>query len=294
MMRGLLFLLLLVSGCSGRRVKTIVIRGSDTEVNLVLIMAERFMDADPDVSIAVTGGGSGTGIASLINKKTDIANSSRAFTASEIQLATERGVDIIPIVFAVDALSFIVHPSNPIDSLRIDQIRSIYTGRESHWHPFGGSDLPISLYGRQGNSGTFTFIQQNILRDDYTLDMKQMNGTSQIIESIKNDRAGIGYVGIGYVANEEGEVIDGVKVLKIQGEGQSVAVSPTDTANILDGTYPIIRPLYQYLDGLPSGKLRSFLWYELSPEGQRIISENGYFPVSQAFREQNDKYLNRE
>ncbi|MEM1321622.1 MAG: phosphate ABC transporter substrate-binding protein [Bacteroidota bacterium] len=285
---GLVVLTLL--SCSGREYESVVIRGSDTEVNLVLRLAEEFMDQHSDVSIAVTGGGSGTGIASLINKKTDIANSSRAFRPSEITLARSRGVQVLPIIFALDALCFITHESLALDSLNLQQVRDIFTGKVDNWAAMGLQDLPISLYGRQGNSGTFFYIQNTILQSDYSLDMKQMNGTSQIIESIKNDPAGIGYVGIGYVLNKQGDVIDGVKVLSIEGEQQG-AVSPTITQNITSGKYPIVRPLYQYLDGKPEGRLKDFIAYELSPAGQRIIAENGYFPISEAYQQANQKVL---
>ena len=280
--------------CSRTNVETIVIRGSDTEVNLVLQLAEVFMDADPKVAVAVTGGGSGTGIAALMNKKTDLANSSRAFTDAELKMAEERDVDVLPLVFAMDALTFIVHKDLGIDSLTLSDIRHIYTGQSTNWQAFGGPDLPISLYGRQGNSGTFIFIQRNILKADYSLQMKQMNGTSQIIESIKNDVAGIGYVGIGYLIDEEGQVDDGIKILSIQGDDQHQAVSPVDFENVRSGAYAIIRPLYQYLDGTPSGKLKEFLLFELAPQGQKIIAENGYFPISEKYTSQNQQYLSNE
>lgn len=287
---AMIFVLLL--SCGRSDIETIVIRGSDTEVNLVLRLAETYMESHDKVSIAVTGGGSGTGIAALINKKTDIANSSRAFKEAELRLAKERGVDVIPIIFAVDALSFIVHPDLSIDALSIADIRSIYTGQIDNWNAVGGPDLPISLYGRQGNSGTFTFIQTEILKADYDASMKQMNGTSQIIESIKNDKAGIGYVGIGYIVNKTGEQMEGVKVLSIAEENKEV--SPLETAAITNGDYPIVRPLYQYLDGYPDGVLQAFLEYELSDKGQAIISENGYFPITKKHRQQNQKYLSHE
>ncbi|MEL6355560.1 MAG: phosphate ABC transporter substrate-binding protein [Bacteroidota bacterium] len=285
---------LLLVGCGTREVQTIVIRGSDTEVNLVLRLAETFMEQDPNVSIAVTGGGSGTGIAALINKKTDIANSSRAFKDSELALAKAREVDVVPIVFAMDALSFIVHPSLPVDELSTAQIRSIFTGTTTDWSELGGPDLGISLYGRQSNSGTFSFIQQQILRADYAQSMKQMNGTAQIIESIKNDIAGIGYVGVGYVVDKTGKQIDGVKVLAVTAVKGDAAISPLESENIINGSYPIVRPLYQYLDGQPTGKLADFLRYELSARGTEMIIDNGYFPIGKHYQRQNQQILDHE
>ena len=286
--------LLLITACSNHSYETIVIRGSDTEVNMVLRLAETFMESDSSVSIAVTGGGSGTGIAALLNKKADIANSSRVFKPAETDLAQARKIEVIPIVFALDALTFVTHESLPLDSLSINQIQQIFTGDISNWKEIGGPNLPISLYGRQSNSGTFTYVQQNILEADYSANMKQMNGTAQIIESLKKDPAGIGYVGIGYILEHEGEVREGINVLRIQGRGQPQAVSPLIASNITSGKYQIVRPLYQYLDGLPSEKLKEFLLFELGPEGQRLINEHGYFPITQTQRQQNLQYLNRE
>ncbi len=285
---------LLTTSCGRRDVESIVIRGSDTEVNLVLRMAETYMDDDPDISIAVTGGGSGTGIASLINKRTDIANASRAFTEEELRLASERGVDVRPIIFAVDALCFIVNENLPVEGLTLQQVREVYTGKTANWKDLGGNDAAISLYGRQGNSGTFLYIQKNILKDDYSLKMKQMNGNSQIIEGVRNDQAGIGYVGIGYVVNEKGELMKGIKVLSIQAAGQDAAVSPVNRENISNGSYKVVRPLYQYIDGKPEGKLLDFLQYELGSEGEKMILENGYFPISNEVKKQNGIQLSNE
>lgn len=285
---------LLTTSCGRRDVESIVIRGSDTEVNLVLRMAETYMDDDPDISIAVTGGGSGTGIASLINKRTDIANASRAFTEEELRLASERGVDVRPIIFAVDALCFIVNENLPVEGLTLQQVREVYTGKTANWKDLGGNDAAISLYGRQGNSGTFLYIQKNILKDDYSLKMKQMNGNSQIIEGVRNDQAGIGYVGIGYVVNEKGELMKGIKVLSIQAAGQDAAVSPVNRENISNGSYKVVRPLYQYIDGKPEGKLLNFLQYELGSEGEKMILENGYFPISNEVKKQNGIQLSNE
>ena len=284
----------LCASCSSSSIETIVIRGSDTEVNLVLSLAEIYMERHPATSIAVTGGGSGTGIAALLNGKTDIANSSRDFKSAEKKLARDRAVEVIPIIFAVDALCFIVHESLPIDSLSLSQIRSIYRGTVDNWATLGGPDLPISLYGRQANSGTYTFIQTEILRGDYVGSMKQMNGSSQIVEGIRHDPAGIGYVGIGYVSEQEGKIVEGVKVISVKDEQQPSAISPVERANILSGDYPVTRPLYQFVNGSPSGLLKHFLLYELSSEGQAIIGESGYFPITDHHQSINQQYLAHE
>ena len=273
-------LLILGSSCGRPGVEKISIKGSDTEVNLVLQLAETFMKDDPDVSIAVTGGGSGSGIAALLNGKTDIANSSRPFKTAEIEIASDRRVDSRAIIFAVDALVLVVHPATGVDSLTLDQVGAIFRGDLDNWSQLGGADVEISLYGRQSNSGTFVFFRENILKAEYSPDIKQMNGTAQIIEAVKSDPASIGYVGIGYVVNEAGEVMDGVQVLKIKTDSSVSAIDPVDRVQITSGIYPITRPLFQYINGEASGKLLEFIRYELSPEGQEIVGENGYFPIT--------------
>ena len=290
----LVLLSLGIAGCGGRHIENVVVRGSDTEVNLVLHLAETYMDSVPNVSIAVTGGGSGTGIASLINRKTDIANSSRPFLEAELKLAKERGVEVGPLVFAVDALAFIVHPQLPIDSLSVDEVRGLFTGEYPNWSRLGGPDLTVNLYGRQSNSGTYIYVRNELLGADYSNRLKQMNGSSQIVESIRKDLSGVGYVGLGYVLQQDGTIMEGIKILSIRADEHSPAISPQLKTTITDGLYPVIRPLYQYVDGWPQGQKRAFIEFELSEAGQRIVAENGYFPVGEAYREKNNKLLANE
>lgn len=283
-----------LSACGGPKdVENILIKGSDTEVNLALTLAETYMAKDPKISVAVTGGGSGAGIAALINGKTEIANSSREMKEEEILLAQERGVNPLAIVFAVDALALVVNENlSGVEQLNIDQLGKIFRGDVSNWKEVGGPDMPISLYGRQSNSGTYVYFRDNILKADYAQSLKQMNGTAQIVEGIKSDPAGIGYVGVGYVVNEKGEIIDGVKVLSIQESASAQAFSPANSENIISGNYPIVRPLFQYTNGKPSGELRNFMLYVLSDEGQSIVKEAGFYPVSKKYWAQNEKGLN--
>jgi phosphate transport system substrate-binding protein len=285
---------LVLAGCASRSLEQVVVRGSDTEVNLVLHLAEAYMDQTPQVSIAVTGGGSGTGIASLINRKTDIANSSRPLLRAEEELALNRGIDVRPLVFAMDALAFVVHPDMPLESISLPQVRALYTGAIRNWQELGGPDLSVSLYGRQSNSGTYIYVRNELLKADYTDRVKQMNGSSQIVEGIRKDRSGIGYVGLGYVLGEAGTPMPGIKILSIREEEGQPAISPLDRAAILDGTYPVIRPLFQYIDGQPKGALRDFLEFGLSDVGQGIVALNGYFPVVAAYHRMNLQQLNDE
>ncbi len=275
-----LSLAILQSCFSGKgKYEAIRVRGSDSEVNLVQALAERFMDRDDFVSVGVTGGGSGAGIAALINHKTDLANSSRAISAEELHFAHQRDVDPYPIVFAHDALALIVHPSNPVDSLSLADIGKLYSGRLDNWGGMGGADERITLYGRQSSSGTFIYFREAVVKAEYSLDMIGMSGTAQIVEAVKADRKGIGYVSAGYLSDN---ILKGVKVLAVRTDAASPAYSPLNEDAIVRGDYPITRPLLQYTDGKPAGKLLAFIRFQFSAEGQALIKQNGFYPVAEA------------
>lgn len=267
----------------------IQIKGSDSEVNLVQRLAEVFMKKHPGVNIAVTGGGSGTGIAALINKKTDIANSSRDMSGKEIESAKKAGINPIGVAFATDGISVIVHPENPVKKLTLEQLGMLFSGKVKSWKEVGGPDLPVSLYGRQSNSGTYVFFRGLVVRGDYSPKMKSMNGNAQIVEAVQRDKAGIGYVAVGYVVDMQGNVKPGLQLLPVAKDAQSEAYTPAKMENVMSGKYPISRPLYQFVNGKPTGKLAEFIKFELSPEGQQIVREKGFFPVQEKWMEFNKK-----
>ncbi|MEO0894848.1 MAG: phosphate ABC transporter substrate-binding protein [Bacteroidota bacterium] len=276
-----IFILSILTACQNapKGYSLFQIKGSDTEVSLALSLAEAYMGQDSLVSIAVTGGGSGTGIAALINRKTDIANSSRPMKDKEIELAKKQGIIPFSTLFAVDALAIIVNENNPIESMTLTQLGDVFRGDISNWKEVGGQEMETSLYGRQNNSGTYVFFRSNIVKADYSPEAKQMNGNAQIVEGVKADPSGIGYVGLGYVVKEDGSLVKGLKVLKIA-KDSSLAVSPLIKENIASGAYPITRPLYQFTDGMPKGKVLDFIRFELSDEGQKLVSEEGYYPLA--------------
>lgn len=267
----------------------IQVKGSDSEVNLVQRMAEVFMKKHPDVNIAVTGGGSGTGIAALINKKTEIANSSRDLEPKEEEAAKKAGVQPFRVVFATDAISTIVHPSNPVSKLTLPQLGKIFKGEITNWKELGGPDAKISLYGRQSNSGTFVFFREFVLKGDYSPHMKAMNGNAQIVEAIKRDVAGIGYVAVGYVVNDKEVVMEGIKIVNLAKDENSEYYSPVQMANVMSKRYPLTRPLNQYTNGKPTGKLMEFMRFQVSEEGQAIVRQQGFFPVQESWKDFNKK-----
>ena len=266
------------------------IRVSDTMVNMVQRLAEVYMEKNPQVACAVSGGGSGVGIAALIANRVQIANASREMKGKEYAAAKENAVIPVEIAIAIDALAIVVNSGNPVSNLTRDQIAAIFRGEVSNWSEVGGPQLPISLYGRQPNSGTYVFFQEFVLGNkDYSPRMKQMNGNAQIVEALRTDKGGIGYVGIGYVRGEDGQVIPGLKVVEVAKDIKSPGVSPLASENVASGLYPLARALYQYTNGSPKGAVRSFIAFELSPEGQRIVEEMGFCRVSGKYLEANKK-----
>jgi phosphate transport system substrate-binding protein len=270
--------------------KMIQIKGSDTLVNLVQILAEAYMEKNPGTALAVLGGGSSTGIAGLTNGTCDIANHSREWKSKEIDLAWEKGVKPRFFVVAVDGVSIIVNAKNPLDEMTMSDVGALYRGDIKNWKAVGGPGQAVSLYGRQSNSGTYVFMQEHVLGNkNYSTDMKEMNGNAQIIEGVIQDEGGIGYVGVGYLFDKDGNVRKGIKVLKISNGGG--AFSPLDKAAVDSGDYPVSRPLFQATNGKPSAAAAAFLQFEMSDEGQKIVEREGFFPISAAHKAANEKNL---
>jgi phosphate transport system substrate-binding protein len=288
-------LALAVLGLAGlaaaQRAKMIQIKGSDTMVNLVQILAEEYMGKTPGSAIAVLGGGSGTGITGLINQTCDIANSSREWKPKEIDQAWDKGVTPRPFVVAVDGLSIIVNEKNPIARLTVAQVGALYRGEIKNWKAVGDFAKPVSLYGRQSNSGTYVFMQEFVLGNkNYSTDMKEMNGNAQIIEGVIQDEGAVGYVGVGYLFDEKGQVRKGLKILEISKEPGGPAYLPTDKAAVDSGDYPVARPLYMATNGKPKGDAAKLLAWIVGPEGQAIVAREGFFTVGEGkYKAANDK-----
>jgi phosphate transport system substrate-binding protein len=287
---GLVLLAALVLGAPAK--KMVQVKGSDTMVNLVQILAEEFMAKNPGSAIAVLGGGSGTGITGLINQTCDIANHSREWRPKEIDQAWEKGVAPRFFIVAVDGLSVIVNEKNTLESLSMAQVGALYRGEIKNWKAIGGPDKAVSLYGRQSNSGTYVFMQEHVLGNkNYSTDMKEMNGNAQIIDSILQDEGGIGYVGVGYLYDKDGKIRKGLKILTISKTDGGEAFSPLDKASVDNGKYPIARPLYQATNGKPSGVAAKFIAWVAGPEGQSIVEREGFFTIGAAHKASNDKNL---
>jgi phosphate transport system substrate-binding protein len=271
--------------------KMIQIKGSDTMVNLVQILAEEYMGKTPGAAIAVLGGGSGTGITGLINQTCDIADHSREWKPKEIDQAWEKGVSPRFFVVAVDGLSIVVNEKNPIDQLTMAQVGALYRGEIKNWKTLGPYEKPVSLYGRQSNSGTYVFMQEFVLGNkNYSADMKEMNGNAQIIEGLLQDEGAVGYVGVGYLYDENHQIRKGIKILKISKEPNGAGYLPTDKAAVDSGAYPVSRPLFMATNGKPKGDIAQFLTWATGPEGQTIVEREGFFTIGEGkYKAANDK-----
>ena len=260
--------------------------GSDSEVNVVQSLVEGFSDVNGEVEFAVTGGGSGVGIAAIIDGTADVANSSRPMSEEEINQAKDNQVDPVPIVFAFDGVAVVINEENPVEELTLEELGKIYSGEVSNWSEVGGADMDITLFGRQPTSGTFVFFRELVVKGDYSDLMNQMPGTSAIIEGVLQDRGGVGYAAIGYVKGAAG-----IKALSIAADDGAEYISPLDDEKVFSGEYVMTRPLYHYVNGRPEGALREFFEFELSDVGQEIVIAEGFLPVTPEFMEQNKEYL---
>ena len=266
--------MVLLFSCS-QESKTIKLKGSDTEVNLAVQLAESFQIINPDVFVSISGGGSGLGIASLLNGTADLANSSRSINDKEVELFQERQIKIDSFVFAQDAIAFVVAENLPIDSISTTALAGVLSGRYKNWSSLCPKNVPVNIYGRQSNSGTHDYVKKK-LGIDFSPYAKEMNGNAQILEAIKADDSGIGYVGAGYVIHGGSK---GIKVLLIYDENEK-AVSPLDASMIAAGKYFFQRPLFQYYKAGSYDKIKPFLDFEKSAEGQKIIQSGGYYPLN--------------
>lgn len=257
-------------------------KGSDTIVNLALAWAERYQQEHADVRISVTGGGSGTGIASLINGTVDVANASRQITPDETKAAEKNGIEPVEHVIARDAIAVIVNPNNPVKALTLQQIALIYKGAFNNWTEVGGEDRPIVRLSRETNSGTHLYFLESVIRlgskidkSIFSADTLLLPSSEGIISEVRDNPNAIGYDGLGYVTPE-------VKVVAISpGAGRPYIIPSAETVNA--GTYPIARDLYMYSKkGDPNPLVATYLQWVLSPEAQKIVVELGFVPVKPA------------
>jgi phosphate transport system substrate-binding protein len=282
MMRRFLFIsvtFIFITSAFAQSVKSsIQIKGSDTMVNLGQAWAEAFNKKNPEVNIAVTGGGSGTGIAALIAGTADIAACSRTMKDKEIEKAKENGITPVEFTVALDGLAVVVHPDNPLSRLTIDELADIFTGKITHWKQLGGRDLPIVILSREVNSGTHVYFKEHVLRkgnekgtEEFSPMALLMPSSQAIADEIAQNPNAIGYYGMGYISPAQ-------KVIAVAKDANSPYIEPT-LENVKNGKYPISRPLLMYTKGEPEGTIKEFIDFALSPEGQEIVAKTDFVPL---------------
>lgn len=277
---ALAFSAIALGGCSGTNTAedpatgeltgTINVQGSDTLLNVASAWSEAFMDANTGVDISVQGGGSGTGIAALLNGTVDFANASREIKDEEIADAQGKGIDPVEHKVAIDGIAVVVNPANGVEALTLEQLGKIFRGEINNWSEVGGADLEIVLLSRDSSSGTYEYFKEAVVANEddnaeYAASAKLLPSNQGIADEVKANEAGIGYIGLGYLTPE-------VKVVAIDGVKASLATAA-------DGTYPISRYLYMYSNGEVDGVMKAYLDWILGPEGQQLVEDEGFVPV---------------
>lgn len=270
-------LLLVTAGCGGGK-KALQIKGSDTMVNLAQSWAEEFMKENPKIPVAITGGGSGTGIAALLSGSTDIAQSSREMEKKELDMAKKRNINPKEIIVADDGIVVVVSPLNPVQKLTENQLSDIYIGKIKNWKEIGGKDEKIVVLSRDRNSGTHVFFLEHVIKlgdkknaNEFASNVLMMPSSQAIVEEVANNPSAIGYIGLGYLTGK-------LKALGISKAQGSPYVVPS-IATVSNKTYPISRSLQMYTNGEPTENIKVFIDFVLSPKGQEIVKKMDFVPI---------------
>jgi len=265
--------------CFGGSVKnSIQIKGSDTMVNLAQAWAEKYMEKNPGEFVAITGGGSGTGLSSLISGTCDIAMSSRDIKEKEIALAKQKGINPFETKVALDGLAVVVNPNNPVSRLTVEQLAAIFSGKISNWKEVGGEDKKIVILSREVNSGTHVYFKEHVLRnnkpeskEEFAPGALMLSSSQAIADEVAGNSSAVGYYGMGYISPKQ-------KAIAVAKDKESEYVQPT-IENVLKGKYPISRPLFLYSNGSPEGLIKKFEDYCFSKEGQQIVLITDFVPI---------------
>jgi phosphate transport system substrate-binding protein len=257
----------------------ITIKGSDTLIRLGQRWAEEYMKLNPGLTIQISGGGSGTGIAALINGGTDICQASRDMKEQEYKQAEAKGQKAYRVSVALDGIAVFLNKENPVKELSLAQLKGIYTGSITNWKEVGGESHVIILYGRENSSGTYSFFKEHVLKnEDYVEQTQTLPGTAAVVNAVSKDKYGIGYGGLAWAS--------GVKFADVKKTDTSKAIAPSNET-VSNGTYPISRELYWFFTGVPTGELKKLVNWALSPEGQKLAGEVDYVPLPKELVEKN-------
>jgi phosphate transport system substrate-binding protein len=267
-----------VNAFAGNKNDSLQVKGSDTMVNLGQAWAEKYMEMDPAGFIAVTGGGSGTGMASLISGTCDIAMSSRNIKQKEIDQAKAQGRTPYEIKVALDGIAVVVNPKNPISKLTLEQLAAIFSGKVTNWKELGGLDAKIVVLSREVNSGTHVYFKEHVLRkndpnskEEFSAGALMLSSSQAIADEVSGNSAAVGYYGMGYISSKQ-------KAVAVAKDDKSAYIEPT-IDNVVKGLYPVSRPLFCYTNGEPQGLLKKFIDFSLSAAGQAIVKETDFVPI---------------
>ena len=270
-MKNLITLTLVLALATVATAGTITMKGSDTMVRLGQRWAEEYMKTHSDITVQVSGGGSGTGIAALLNGGTDICQASRDMKEKEYADAEAKKIKLRRVAMALDGIAVFVNDANPVKELSLEQLRGIYTGSITNWKEVGGPSHVIVIYGRENNSGTYGYFKEHVLKNEDFAEVTQtLPGTAAVVSAVVNDKFGIGYGGVAWDK--------GVRALPIRKDEKTAAVEPT-LENIISGSYPISRELYWFFNGVPTGDIKQFMNWALSEDGQKVAQAVDYVPL---------------
>lgn len=294
---ALIFELFIIEACTEKedkrkenklRSNELIVKGSDSEYELVSTLLELFSGKENGIKFTISGGGSGKGIEALLKKEINIATSSREMNGEEFKKAAEKGIQPVPLIFALDAVAFITHPMNGVDSLSPEKLQKIYSGEIENWSELGGSDLPIVLVGRGQNSGTNGYLLNRLHIQNWSENIIEMEHGIDVYEEVKSTRGSIGYLSLGTIVSTIGKPVTDVWAINIYTD-YSPAVSPYEISKVQNGEYYLSRPLYLYFDGLPEGMVEKFAEFILTEEIQNSLWEFGYLSITDYQKKINEK-----
>ncbi len=257
----------------------IVIKGSDSEFNLIIYFSNSYKKTHSDINFDIMGGGSGKGIEALLKNETHIANSSRAITSKELDEAAKNKIGIASYIIAGDAVAIITHRAVGVDSLSLDQLKNIFNGSVKNWKEVGGLDLPIVIYGRDNHSGTYHYLLNRFQLNNFPTGTAEFSYNYQIIKQVETQKGAIGYVSLGSITDNYGKPYNKVWTVNMYVEGGK-ACSPFDAQAVKYGDYPLTRPLYQYVNKNADSTILNFIKFELASEQQANLEKHGYFPIT--------------
>lgn len=281
-LKTIILFLAVLAGCTNsieKERKTIIIKGSDSELSLLNFFADEYKANRKDVIINISGGGTSFGIAALLNHEADIAIASRLINEDELRKAKVNNVTPVQFIIARDIVAIISNPEAGVDSLSLDQLSKVLSGVILNWKEVGGNDLPIKIFGRDKHSGTRYYLKDKLSIKKFAKSYIELGGNADIIKKVTEEKGAIGYVNVGSIVNAEGKPTNKVWAMNLYVDN-NLACSPYENNRVKYGDYPLVRPLIQYTNGKPTNNLLEFINFELLENQQSAIEKHGYLKIN--------------